>query len=109
MAGRRRCGWSKLTRADACRPIVAVREGDCSDNEYALPAATCSSPGSTTTLSGRDVALELFSRIRHVDAGLAGYQMVDHDTGMGQQTLISVLPQPVQGRRGTPCAVDGRA
>src|SRR5262245_42495709 len=74
--------------------------GGLHDDERALPAATCSSPDSTTTLAGRDVALELFSRIRHVDAGLAGCQMVDHDTGMRQQTLRSVLPQSVQGRRG---------
>jgi hypothetical protein len=74
-------------------PSPPCGEGDCSEDEHALPAATCLSPGSTTTLrKGR--RLELFSQIRQVDAGLAGYQMVDHDTGMGKQTLTCVLPQP---------------
>jgi hypothetical protein len=58
--------------------------------------------------SRRNVALELRHQIRHVDAGIARDQMVDHHAGAGEQMLISILPQPIQCRCGLPRAVDGR-
>lgn len=45
--------------------------------------------------STRNVTVELLHQVGRIDAGLAGYQMVDHHKSAGELPLISVLPQPV--------------